>query len=221
MLVKDSNEIRECLHEIGKYLPRNVKSELKKGDMVEKSMGLSYEIDDPELYKRLADIPPGKIPYGKIFKHFRTDEAKTHSVFQQEGEQRNDTRVLPFSKVYEAETGECAEKSIMAQLFAQKERDSFYVSGGMSFGTDDFLNRHAYNIVVIDGTPVLIDVENPQCMGYDNGKAEWRPFIAPVIGIAGDGEVKIPDEWRDARYIHDNKFQIPDDWEDGREYYFK
>jgi len=180
----ESEQIKELLIEASRQFPDNVIANLRQGDLVHKASGLYYEIDDPDVYQRIADVPPGTVPFSNIYKLFKSDERNTMRTFVDEGIRKDGKTILPYSRAVELGQGTCLEKSVAVQLAAQGARDSFLINGCLR--VDDFFGFHAYNIVFKDGNPSLLDVENPILIEKD-GKQTLVPYIVPVLGINQEG----------------------------------
>jgi hypothetical protein len=185
------NELKPCLESLASQHPKHVTQRLAKGSKVEKSWGLAYEIDDPNLDKRLGDFPEGAVPYTIIHGALKNSLGGILAVFGGSPE-------APFSRAYEAGVGECLEKAILVQLSAQRGRDAFLIHGWFVEDDDVCLGSHAYNVVFKDGKPFLIDAQNPLV----NSEGKSRPYIAPILGINeehGEFEFVVPQEWKQGR----------------------
>ena len=126
------NEIMQCLEELAESHPRVVMNKLEKGSVVQKSMGLSYEIDDTEIYRQLGDYPAGTVPYGPAHRALESSLGKVFNLF-------NGRARIPFSEAFNAKLGECLEKAVLVQLSAQKGEASFLISG--VFEEDDVVGQ--------------------------------------------------------------------------------
>ncbi|MEM3420619.1 MAG: hypothetical protein QW806_10400 [Nitrososphaerota archaeon] len=182
------NDIQECLsflEEISEK-SRSVINYLKKKDLVQKSLGLYYEIDDTEVYKNIGSFPEGSIPYSAIFRSLRNSQKEIINLF-------NDSYIVPFSNAVKAMVGECLEKAILVQLSAQTKRRSFLILGYLGIDNEVGLNPHAFNIVLKDNFPYLIDAQNPIILK----SGEIVPYIVPILGInREEGFFLIPTEWQ-------------------------
>jgi hypothetical protein len=189
--------VMEFLQDVQKSYPHSVHSRLDKGDLVQKSMDLSYEIDDPEIYRGLGEYPAGAVPHGKIYKALDNSKEKILKLFENEGKRQNGKTVLPFSRAYELKIGECLEKAILVQLCAQKGRNGFIVNGYLC--EDDMtLNPHGYNVVFKDSQSFLLDAHNP--LEVDGEGNVTIGYIAPLIGIdTKEMEFIVPHEFRHGR----------------------
>lgn len=183
-------EIKQYLETLSLTHPNIVSSKLNKGDLVKKSFGgASYEIDDPEIYKKLGDFPEGAVPYGPINRKLSSLKDPIIHLFMKDS-------IVPFSKAYEMEIGECLEKSILVQLAAQGKKDSYLIRGCLGIDTDIGVGFHAYNIIFKDNAPFLIDCELPIAKGASGNIT--HPYIAPVLEIK-EGEIIVPEEWKQNR----------------------
>ncbi len=209
-------DIKQYLEELAQNRPHIVQTKLERGSLVPKSWGLSYEIDDPEIFQRLGNFPEGMVPYGQIYRALTSSMGRIWQLFDQEGIEMDGREVLPFSRVFESKLGECLEKAVLVQLSAQKGRDSFLISGllgeddgtrwyhggGFSKDLNWYTQRlrggmyHGFNIVFKNGEPHLVDAQNP-LVEDSNGKI--HPYIAPIIGINSAGEIQVPREWQKNR----------------------
>lgn len=185
------NEIRQCLEELAVSYPKVVMSKLEKGSVVQKSMGLSYEIDDTDIYKKLGDFPEGAVPYGPAHRALESSLGKLFTLFN--GRER-----IPFSEAFNAKLGECLEKAILVQLSAQKGEASYLINGVLEEENVVGAGGHAFNIVYRNGNPYLVDAENP--LRKDETGKITNPYIAPLIGIdEKTGQFIVPDEWKQGR----------------------
>jgi len=183
-------KILQYLKFFEKECPNSVIEKLEDGRKIKKSLGLAYVIDDVNIDKRIGDFPEGAVLYGPIYRKLKTSSKEIMDLFC-------DSREIPFSKAYEARVGECLEKAILAQLSAQRKRDSFLISGSLSIG-DDYADGHAYNIVFKDGNPFLIDIENP--LAVDSTGKITHPYIAPILGINEKlSDIIVPERWAQGR----------------------
>ncbi len=187
----EASEIKKILKRLSCERENSVIGNLARGNMVRKSMGRQYEIDDVEIERRLGDFPGGVIPYGPIYRALRNPKGdELMNIFGGSSE-------VPFSRVYEAGVGECLEKAILVQLAAQKGVDVPFLISGSLCEDGDFADFHAFNIIFRDGKPFLLDVQNP--LSVSDGIVT-HPYIAPVEDLLGqDYEFKVPNEWRQGR----------------------
>ncbi len=184
------NDLKPYLEALAKQEPKSVIGRLDKGSKVQKSWGLFYEINDPNIDRRLGDFPEGVVPYGLIHRVLKSSRGEIMEVF-------NGSPEAPFSKAYEAGVGECLEKAILVQLSAQRGREAFLINGYLT-EDDDVGTAHAYNIVFKDGKAFLVDAQNP--LAKDSTDKITHPYIAPILGIEEDsGDFMVPQEWRQGR----------------------
>ncbi|MBU2503455.1 MAG: hypothetical protein KJ879_00150 [Nanoarchaeota archaeon] len=171
-----------------RYGPLALIDQLKEGDVVNKSSGLDYEIDD--IKKVLSKIGESKdFPYGKINGMLRSDAEAIKALFDAEGQTRKGKKVLPFSRVVEEGLGECLEKSVLSHLFLQnfpQVHEHFLVSGNI--GSDDGeVGYHSFNLAKRNGNWVVIDTENPH--EKKNGKV--IPYIVPIQGVQASNDLPL------------------------------
>ena len=184
-------ELELYLENLAEQHPREVMRRLDLGSRVQKSWGLTYIIDDPDIDRRLGEFSEGAIPYGPIHRTLRNSQSGIFAVF-------NGSSEAPFSRAYESGVGECLEKSILVQLFAQRDRVSFLINGGLTEEGVVGVVPHAYNVVFKDGTPFLVDTQNP--LAKDETGKITHPYIAPILGIKeGDCDFVVPQEWKQGR----------------------
>ena len=184
------NDLKSYLEALAERHPTSVIGRLDRGSKVQKSLGLSYEIDDPDIDRKLGDFPEGAVPHGLIHKVLRTSQGEILAMFKGLFE-------VPFSRAYEAGLGECLEKAILVQLSAQRARDAFLINGYFAEDDDIVIGSHAYNIVFKDGKPFLLDAQNP--LAKDSTGKITHPYIAPIIGIDKEYAFMVPQEWRQGR----------------------
>lgn len=179
----------DILRKLSRKFPGNVVERLEQGQTIEKSSGLSYLIDNTEIDRRLGDFEEGVIPYGQIYKGFRGSPGDIFKQF-------NGRKVIPFSEIFDKGLGECLEKAILVQFAAQRKESSFLINGVLCVDSEEGAGFHAYNIVFRNGSPILVDAQNPAMVGSD-GKV--YPYTAPVIDIKEDGVFWVSPEWRFGR----------------------
>lgn len=184
-------ELKPYLEALAELYPRAVMRELNQGRIVQKSMGLHYEIDDPDIDKKLGNFPEGAVPYGPIHRELRSSPSLILKLFD------NSSRIK-FSEAVAAGVGQCLEKAILVQLSAQRAREAFLISGCLAVEADVGVNPHAYNVVFKEGKPFLIDAENP--LAKDQEGKITHPYIAPIMEIKeGYGEFVVSSEWKQGR----------------------
>lgn len=174
-------------------------SRLGEGAEVVKSSSLSgeqlvYKIDEATLdwvrqTRARLGIQPGEVPTKEIENALRPPSgtgagSKMLSLFEQKGVANSNKRVVFFSEVLNQGEGECVERSILAQLFAQEGRESYLVQGEI-IPPGDVSSFHTFNVIYKRGEPYLVDTANSNPGG--------APFIVRVEGIASDGEVVLPE----------------------------
>jgi hypothetical protein len=196
------DEIAENLQKYIDILPEKYTSHLKKGSIVWKGTGIYYKIDDPKIHEKLDNFELGKVPHKAIYEKFKSllftsipNRNKEFDYMERLGKKEDGKIIVPFSKVFELEKGECVERSILTQLSAQEKRESYLLSGFLKDGDKEIniQNSHTFNVVIKDKIPYLVDTMNPVRW---NGK--YRPFIVPIVGIS-NGEFILPKEWKTGR----------------------
>lgn len=183
-------ELASYLETLSDKYPRQVIGRLDRETKVQKSIGLTYIIDDVDIDKKLGEFPEGAVPYGPIHRTLRNSQREIMDLF-------NGSAEIPFSRAYEAGIGECLEKAILVQLSAQRGRNALLINGSLT-KDDDFAGAHAYNVVFNDGKPFLVDAQNP--LAIDSTGKITHPYIAPIFGIEGDyGDFVVPEGWKQGR----------------------
>jgi len=186
----DQSDLMPYLEHVGENNPHHVLKKINKGDLVKKSIVFGYIIDDADIDKRLGDFPEGAIPYGPIYRALKFLPEEVFDLFRM-------SSIIPFSDAYNTGIGECLEKSILAQLSAQRGRNSFLISGVLEVNGGS-AEAHAYNVVFKDELPSLLDVTNP--LAIDSCGKIIRPYIAPILGInEKTSNIILPEEWRQGR----------------------
>lgn len=181
MLLKMSNDkITTALEGLEKKAPQLVVSRIKKGTILRRGSDQYYEIDDPNIDLTLGNYTGGQIPLERIYHSTDPDLEKLNELF-------NNGQIIPFSEAVKRGLGACLEKSILTQLAAQRGRKSWLVNGFMGVEQDGIvpLFHHTYNVIFKDGSPYLVDSQNP---------AHVNPFLAytvPVLDIDEKGDVQI------------------------------
>ena len=190
MIIKGETQIKEHLERLTEVDPKVVIRRLEKGSQVQKSFGLFFEIDDPDVDKKLGDFPIGAVPYHQIYTAFKESKGKTGKLFGSEC-------TAPFSRFVEAGVGECIEKAILVHLSAQRGRDAFLINGCLTQDGVLGIGPHGFNVVFKDRKPYLVDAHNPY---RGTGEIQTKNYIAPIIGIDNDFTTFIvPDEWKIGR----------------------
>ena len=187
-------QIRQYLEALAEQYPDVVIGRLGKGSVVQRGKGLSYEIDDPDIDRRLGDFPEDAVPYGPIHRTLRSALYHQGVILRPyDGSSR-----IPFSRAYNAGIGECLEKAILVQLSAQRGRDAFLLIGCLAEDGEVGVGSHAFNVVFMDGKPFLVDAQNP--LTEDSEGRITHPYIAPIQGIDGEyEEFIVPEEWKQGR----------------------
>jgi hypothetical protein len=179
-----NNQI-ELLRNLSKEKPKSVIARLNSGQEIDKSMGLKYLIDNPNIDLILGDFPQGAIPYGQIYRKLKSNSS---DILRQFGGRNT----IPFSEIFNADLGECLEKAVLVQLAAQRKEESFLINGTIEEDGEVGAGFHAYNIVARAGKLFLVDAQNPARVDSD-GKI--HPYIAPVTDICGAyGDFQVPSE---------------------------
>lgn|GEM_PF-1581112 len=171
--------LKEILRDFEKKNSVRVRNKLKKGDLVQKSGGLYYEIDNLDLHKNLPEYKEGSLPYGPIHRKLKSDKNKIYDFFKEKGVMREGKKVVPFSQMIDAGLGECLEKAILSQMATQDVMESFLISGALS-REGGSAGEHAYNVVYLNDKPHLIDVENPVLDSKGNFS---QPYVAEIHGF--------------------------------------
>jgi len=191
----NKNGIAERLKELQASHPSRIIGRLERGLIVPLGGGLSYEIDDPLIYKRLKydrSIKPGQIPLRIIYEVLRGKNRK--GIIKLFG----DRRVIPFSEAFEEGLGECADRAILTQLYAQENpnQDSFLINGGLELDTcPNLVEPHMYNAVIRE-QPYLVDPTHPLVEDKEN----FIPYATPIEDL------------------RDREFHVQKDWKQGRTY---
>jgi len=184
-------ELRPYLEALAEHYPKQVIGRLDRGSKVQKGGEFTYEIDDPDIDRRLGEFPEGAVLYSPIHKALRNSQREVMALFDGSPE-------VPFSRAYEAGVGECLEKAILVQLSAQRRREAFLISGYLEENDDGCCCPHAYNVVFKDGKPFLVDTQNP--LAKDSTGKITHPYFAPILGVGGDrGDFVVPQEWKQNR----------------------
>lgn len=187
----ESSLLVDYLNRLSVENPANVIRKLSNGSLVSKSMGTKYLIDDVNLDKRLGEFPVGTIPYGPIYRKLQNSFSGIMGLF-------SGRDVVPFSEAFNAELGECLEKSVLVQMAAQRGGTGFLINGALDADGDGCVGCHAYNLLARDNQLYLIDVQNPLAV-ESNGQISG-PYIAPVTNISGEfGEISTSKEWERGR----------------------
>lgn len=168
---------------------------LEKGSLLSKSLVDFHEIDDPEIYKRLGNYSSTSLPYGPIRRALHTDAPGVRKVMIRCSSKEDEFNTTPFSKFLDWGVGECLEKAILLQLFAQNLWDSFLVSDGALVDETGLAGLHAFNIIFIKEQPYLVDVENP--IGKKDGTLIH--YIVPVLGMNKQEEFLVPKQFKFGR----------------------
>lgn len=176
----------DLIREKNPRLMFRLKHDIKRGDLIEKSGGLAYEIGDPEeVLSMLGEYQA--FPYGPIYKKLESSRGKIWDLFHEEGYKLNGNTVLPFSKAIERGVGECLEKAVLAHLALQKNpdvEDQILVNGILGQDSTLEIGYHAYNLAKKASKWVVIDTENPHAVNRDGTTV---PYIVPVKFVNLEG----------------------------------
>jgi len=178
-------KINNCLQELSISAPHAVRTGIKLGDKISKSLGIAYEIDDISISASNSNTTE----YWAIHNALKSDKRKILEAY-------GNNRVIPFSKVVKLGVGECLEKAVLLQLALQrKERTSFLINGCLELD-EGYGIPHAFNILIgKQGNPVLVDVENP--LETSQGLVHC---VCPIIDIQTEyGDITLPEEYRFGR----------------------
>ncbi len=182
-----NDQIGEKLHEWGPDLW--VVQNIEIGDILPNGLAVSYRIDE-ETPKTLKEVigfyDNGAVPYMKINKTLRDENLNLEELINR------DSNTINFSEILKKEAGQCLEKAIAVQLYAQKGRESYLVLAGRleQPGITTSLG-HAYNIIKKDGKWFLVDAENP--IIQNNRRI---PYIIPIEGIDEKSkEIILPEKY--------------------------
>jgi hypothetical protein len=187
----EQEQTRRYLEALADERPDIVIARLDVGSVIRKSMGLSYEIDDSDIDRTLGEFPEGAVPYGLIHMALRSSQSGILKLY--DGSSR-----IPFSQAVNAGVGECLEKAALVQLSAQRGGMTFLITGCLGEDGQVGVSPHAYNVVFREGTPFLVDAQNPLAKNPEGNVT--HPYIAPILGIGEDyGEFIVPQEWRQGR----------------------
>ncbi len=177
----------EFLNALSNERSKKVIKTLKTGDSILKSMVLEYTIDNQDIDLQLGKFPNGSIPYRQIYSKLSGDSRDILDQFN-----RRDN--IPFTEIFNAGLGQCLEKAVLVQLAAQRQEESFLISGVIEVDEALGANHHAYNIVARSGKLFLVDAQNPAGISKDG---TIHPYVAPVVDIVGkSGEIQVSPEWR-------------------------
>ena len=165
--ITKTQDLLKLLNHLSEKHPHHVTSKINQGDLIKKSMGLFYEIDDPDIKPILSQVPGNGI-YSKVYNHFWKFGSKVTDLFK-DATRQNGKSVIPYSVAVNNRAGECLEKSVAFQLANQNRTNCFMISGSLMEDINDFANFHAYNIAQKDDRLYLVDCENPLVPSNDQG----------------------------------------------------
>jgi len=186
--------LKEYLTFMMKKYPCKIHNKLQKGDLVTKSWGLNYLIDNMNICDELLDSETEKrkiVPLKKIYEKMNPEKLFAYLFSQRR-------KIIPYSEIFNQNLGECVEISIAVQLLAQTKAESYQILGNLELFKDLILEDHAYNIIFTkDNKAFLIDAANPLW----NEKKEFHcNYTAPIIDINfKEGEIIVPKEWKQGR----------------------
>lgn len=177
----------EILRKLSIERPRSVISRLNFGQIINKSMGLKYLIDNSDIDLNMGDFPKGAIPYRPVYKKLGGNSS---DILKQFGGRNT----IPFSEVFNAGLGECLEKAVLIQLAAQRQEESFLIKGVIEEDGEIGAGFHAYNVVIRSEKLFLVDAQNPARI---DSAGTIHPYIAPITDICGEyADFKVPSEWK-------------------------
>jgi hypothetical protein len=186
----NKKEITDYLDNFSRINPNIVVTRLFRGSKLMKNLNQRYEIDNVNLDEELGNFPVGAIPYGPVYKALKSDGSKLREVM-------GDCSCIPFSKVFRAGVGQCLEKAILLQLATQRNGGSYLVSGALELDEEAGAEFPAFNLVSRGESVYLVDAENPYNLDKEGNVA--RPYVVPVISIAQNGTIIVPEEYRAGR----------------------
>ena len=171
---------------------------LKQGDIIPKSGGLAYLIDDVTLPNKLENHIPGTVPYKQICNKFSGGKQEILEMFDKHGSKQNDITIMPYSKAFEENIEECVGRAILTQLCAQTNRKSYYINGLICIPEEGIepLTDHGFNIIIKDEIPHLVDTTNPI---LNKEKNSLKPCIIPILDIKECGEIILDSKPKDNR----------------------
>ncbi len=116
-------DMRGLLTQLKERSPHRVFFHLKEGDVVPKSVGSAYKIDNAGLEGIKSLFSEGPFPIGPIFNHFSPDNSAFSKLWSSSNPslkpRESHISVVDFSKVIAARLGECLEMAIAAQIVGQ------------------------------------------------------------------------------------------------------
>lgn len=192
------NELRDYLSGFEKARTDSPKSLLAQGDLVKKSMGIFYEIDDTNIPEKLG-YKKGVNPYWDMHRLFKPSLGRTLEIAEEYGNYDGVKTTIPFSIMMDERIGECVETHIVGQLYnKQIGMDSFLVQGGIKLPDEDCYECHAYLIGFKEREePLLFDVSVPLNSTIENAVA--KPCFLPVEGLCENGDIMLKDGVGDGR----------------------
>jgi hypothetical protein len=156
--------------------PQNVIASISQGDVLDRSAGLQYVIDNPDIDLDLGNYATGAVPYGRIFSHFTGGKEAVLKV-------ANNRNVVPFSEIFNAKAGHCFERGVVTQLAAQRTRAAYMINGIIDLDRRCGVDHHVFNLVEKEDQLFLVDTSLP--FGSCKDGTYEKPFIAPVKNIIG------------------------------------
>ena len=155
--------------QISQYLEKlaekfRIRGELQSGMLVPKSTSApwrAYEIDDPQVHRKLAydnpNLPKGHIPFKVIRKALQDNSKESIDEIFEDAEVREDASFpiysAKFSKAVQKGVGSCVEHAVLVQLAAQECWKSYIMIGRMTTDNKESDVNHAFNIILLGNAP--------------------------------------------------------------------
>lgn len=177
---------------VGEQGSTRIYSSLKQGDLVLFGDRVRFSSGTKNVYYRIDDLSvtdwhtgqAGKgLPLCAIFQKFDHQESRERGQFvlNNRHEDGLNSKVYRYSDIVATGKGVCIEKAIMLQLVAQKHYESYLIGGMVKREGEGNAVKHAFNVVVIEGQPYLIDLSNPQ--EVNESGVVVRPYFVPILGL--------------------------------------
>ena len=179
------------LYAVAKSYPTKIHAgPLKVGDVVEKSSGYSYLIDDLDIWREVIPMrgEEDKLTvtraYKTIFSHGFCHRGVCTTTLMRELPKLVEIHgsIIPFSEVIKLGVSECSENSILLHL-ALQDRFELFLIEGVLYDQEGFPSGyHHFNVIIRpDVGPYLIDVVNP--IKWTAEGSAVKPYIVPILGM--------------------------------------
>jgi hypothetical protein len=174
-----TNEIQEQLEALAEIEGSNVYTNLKQDDIAALNFAgktVGYQINTPNYFRRTISSGQSIVNAAvDSYLAFRNEPQERSRIISQYRNEEDAPLIVPYLEFFNKGVGLCAEKSILFQLMVQDSLPSYLVFGRTHMGN----GFHAYNVIVHQDNPTLVDVQNPVL----RNQQQIVPFIGAITTL--------------------------------------